>query len=157
MVPTWGHGGRAPPRRSSSHRVKVSPPGRRSPFASGEMPVALSLRNLPREEAPLAFPGYTALRKLLPAHGAHPSLPTLRASAKATARGLRVGCTFPSTGFPTTRLKGQKLRLEFKRNVSPSRRGARLTYRFMRACTSTGDRLLRKSLCLSLTQRSRAG
>jgi len=90
MVPTWGHGGRAPPRRSSSHRVKVSPPGRRSPFASGEMPVALSLRNLPREEAPLAFPGYTALRELLPAHGAHRPLPTLRASAKGVSNGKGV-------------------------------------------------------------------
>jgi hypothetical protein len=47
-------------------RLKSARRGRRWPPPSGEMPATLSLRNSPREEAPLAFPGYTALRRKSP-------------------------------------------------------------------------------------------
>ena len=43
-------------------KLKSARRGRRWPPPSGEMPATLSLRNSPREEAPLAFPGHTALR-----------------------------------------------------------------------------------------------
>ena len=71
-VPVQSHGylgsrwASAAPVGLPATRLKSARRGRRWPPPSGEMPATLSLRNSPREEAPLAFPGHTALRRKSP-------------------------------------------------------------------------------------------
>jgi hypothetical protein len=85
-----------------------------------------------------------------------PCLPTLRASAKATASGC-ASVHLPPHRIPHHQAKRAKASARIQRNVSLIRRGGRLTYLLHASVHVRWSSLVKEVLCLSLTQRSRAG